>query len=85
MCREVGLERTVTLGVWAITQKEVKGVHASRFDCPRDNREKQVVDDQLRHTTVQICWVGRNFGDAGKGGYSCPRKETAPGRGRHSE
>ncbi len=55
MCREVGRERTVTLCVWAITQK---AVFAYRFDCPRDNRKKQVVDDQLRHTTVQNCWVG---------------------------
>jgi hypothetical protein len=55
MCREVGLERTVTLGVWAITQKAVL---IYRFDCPPGNRKKQVVDDQLRHTTVQICWVG---------------------------
>jgi hypothetical protein len=58
MCREVGLERTVALGVWAITQK---AVHAYRFDCRHDDRKKQLVDDQLRHTTVQICWVGRNL------------------------
>jgi hypothetical protein len=55
MCRDVGLEGAVTLGAWAITQK---AVHAHRFDCPRDNRKKQVVDDQLRHTTVEICRVG---------------------------
>jgi hypothetical protein len=79
VCREVGLERTVTLGVWAITQKEVKGVHASRFDCPRDNREKQVVDDQLRHTTVQICWVGATLATRAKAGIRARVRRRLPG------
>ena len=48
----------MTLGVWAITQK---AVHAYRFDCPSDNQKKQVVDDQLRHTAVQICRVGASL------------------------
>jgi hypothetical protein len=78
MCREVGLERTVTLGIWAITQKAVL---AYRFDCPPDNRKKQVVDDQLRHTTVQICWVGATLNSAYLS-LSTRRPSVAPGVAR---
>ena len=55
MCRDVGLEGAVTLGVWAITQKAVRADHLA---CPRDNRQEHAVDDQLRHTAVNICRVG---------------------------
>jgi hypothetical protein len=63
MCREARLRLTATLGVWAIRQKAVQ---ACRYERLGDNRKKQVVDDELRHTTVQICRLGATLAQSNR-------------------